>query len=124
MTNVNEYVEDIFGWQGEVASQLYREIMSVEGVTGDFRWGHPVFEADAGPICLFNVVGSGVILSFWRGQQMRDLEPRLTATGTYLMADIRFTSTADVDKVNVQQLVRRAIELNQQFGDPLAQKIA
>jgi hypothetical protein len=124
MTKVDEYVEDIFGWQGEVASELYRKIMSVEGVTGDFRWGHPVFEADGGPICLFNVVGSGVILAFWRGQQMRDIEPRMTATGTYLMADIRFTSTTDVDKVNVQQLVRRAIELNQQFGDPLAQKIA
>ncbi len=124
MTNVSEYVEDFFGWQGEVASLLYREIMAVDGVTGDFRWGHPVFAGGGGPVCLFNVVGSGVILAFWRGQQMRELEPRLTATGSYLMADVKFTSPADVGNVPVQKLVRRAIELNQQFGDPLAQKIA
>lgn len=124
-SRVDDYVEDFFGWQGQVASMLRREILAADPeVTEDFRWGHPVFSGGGGPICFFKVLGDYLTLAFWRGQQMMELEPRFSPTGSYRMADVRITGPDVIEPEQVQRLVRQAVILNRRLGDPLAEKAA
>ena len=83
MNKIDDYVGDILGWQGELARMLRREIMAAGGVTEAFKWGNPIFESGGGPVCLFKVYSNHVTLGFWRGQQMGNLEPLLTPSGSY-----------------------------------------
>jgi hypothetical protein len=118
MSKVDDYVEDFFGWHGEVATMLRDEIMAAGDVTVDFRWGHPVFESN-GPVCLFKVHPDYVRLAFWRGTRMQDIEPRLMASGGREMADIKLTSPADITPSTIRLLVQTGMNLNRRYGDPL-----
>lgn len=118
---VDDYIDDFFGWPGETAAMLRREILAAGEITEDFRWGTPIFEGGGGPVCLIKVNVSHVTLGFWRGQQMSDLDARLAASGTYRMADIKLTGPDEIDPVDVRRLVAAGIALNQRHGSPLAE---
>ena len=119
MNKIDDYVRDILGWQGELARMLRREIMTAGGVTEAFKWGNPIFESGGGPVCLFKVYSNHVTLGFWRGQQMGNLEPLLTPSGSYRMADIKLTSVGQISPQQIHRLVRAGVALNEKHGDPL-----
>ncbi|MEO7180089.1 MAG: hypothetical protein ABI141_04575 [Gemmatimonadaceae bacterium] len=54
----------------------------------------------------------------WRGQRLRELEPRLRPGGKYEMATVELREGATIEPVTVQRLVRDAVKLNDQHGNP------
>lgn len=120
---IDDYVDDFFGWHGETAAMLRREILKVSGVTEDFKWGTPIFEGGGGPICLFKVHTAFVNLGFWRGQQMMELEPRLVPSGSYRMADVKLTGPNEISPDQLHILVRAGLKLNERHGNPLSEKM-
>ena len=59
-----------------------------------------------------------MLFGFWRGQQLRDIEPRLKPGGKYEMATIEFREGDEISSSQVQRLVKAAVALNQELGDP------
>lgn len=118
---VDDYLAGLAGWQAEVAAALRRAILAAGGVTEDFKWGHPVYEA-GGPVCLFKAHKDHVTLGFWRGADMTALEPRLVPHGGFQMASIKVTRPGEIGDAEIARLVASGIKLNREKGDPLKQK--
>ena len=51
------------------------------------KWGHLVYFAN-GPVLLIRAEESRVLFGFWRGQRLREIEPRLKPGGKYEMATL------------------------------------
>ncbi|MEO6056599.1 MAG: hypothetical protein ABIQ49_07160 [Gemmatimonadales bacterium] len=59
-----------------------------------------------------------VLLGFWRGQRLRELEPRLRAGGKYEMATLELRSSERIAPVTVRRLTSAAARLTAELGDP------
>lgn len=81
------------------------------------KWGHLVYRAH-GPVLLIRAEPHRVLLGFWRGQRLREIEPRLKPGGKYEMATLELRDGDAIAPATVRKLVRAAIALNRQLGDP------
>jgi hypothetical protein len=59
-----------------------------------------------------------VLLGFWRGQRLREIEPRLKPGGKYEMATFEIRGGATIKPAVVSRLARQAVALNKEVGDP------
>ena len=59
-----------------------------------------------------------VLLGFWRGQRLIELEPRLRPGGKYEMATIEFRESVAVRPATVRRLAAQAVALNDALGNP------
>ena len=59
-----------------------------------------------------------VLLAFFRGKRLRDIEPRLKASGKFELANFELHEDTDIDSCVVRRLVREAVALNKKLGDP------
>ena len=59
-----------------------------------------------------------VLLGFWRGQRLRDLEPRLRPGGKYEMATAQPRSGERIAPATVRRLTLAGARLNAELGDP------
>jgi hypothetical protein len=85
----------------------------------EIKWGHLVFLAN-GPVLLIRAEDTRVLFGFWRGQLLREIEPRLKPGGKYEMATLELRETDVIAPAVVRKLVRAAVELNRTFGNPTA----
>jgi hypothetical protein len=83
------------------------------------KWGHLVFFAN-GPVLLIRAEDNRVLFGFWRGQRLREIEPRLKPGGKYEMATLDLRESDQVDRRTVRRLVVKAVALNKKLGDPTA----
>lgn len=83
------------------------------------KWGHLVFFAN-GPVLLIRAEDNRVLFGFWRGQRLREIEPRLKPGGKYEMATLDLRESDQVDRRTVRRLVVEAVALNKKLGDPTA----
>ena len=83
------------------------------------KWGHLVFFAN-GPVLLIRAEDNRVLFGFWRGQRLREIEPRLKPGGKYEMATLDLRESDQVDRRTVRRLVVIAVALNKKLGDPTA----
>ena len=111
------YVAGLDGWRRERVEALRAAVRSVDGLTEVIKWGHLVYLSN-GPALLIRAEGQRVLLGFWRGQRLRDLEPRLKPGGQYEMATISLADGEAVDPAVVTALTRAAVDLNAELGDP------
>lgn len=111
------YVAALDGWRRDLAERLRAAVRSVGGLTEVIKWGHLVYLSD-GPVLLIRAEDKRVLLGFWRGQRLRDLEPRLTPGGQYEMATLSLTEDDAVNPEAVAALARAAIDLNARLSDP------
>ena len=58
------------------------------------KWGHLVYFAN-GPVLLIRAEESRVLFGFWRGQRLREIEPRLKPGGKYEMATLELREGDD-----------------------------
>ncbi len=79
--------------------------------------GHLVYLAN-GPVLLIRAEEERVLLGFWRGQRLRDIEPRLRPGGRYEMATVELREGDTLTQATVQRLTASAVALNEQLGDP------
>lgn len=113
----DEYVAALSGWQGAAVAALragVRHRRTAEVV----KWGHLVYLC-GGPVLLIRAEATRVLLGFWRGQRLRDVEPRLKPGGKYEMATLELhEGDALPPPATLRRLVREAVALNDTLGNP------
>jgi hypothetical protein len=62
--------------------------------------------------------GRFVYYGFWRGQLLRDIEPRLKPGGRYEMATLQLFEGDRLAPAQATRLTKAAIALNRKLGDP------
>jgi len=113
------YVAALRGWRRELVEPLRALVRSAGKLEEVIKWGHLVYVSN-GPVLLIRAEDERVLFGFWRGQRLRDIDPRLKPGGKYEMATMVFTADSAVDAARVTKLVKAAIRLNRTLGDPTA----
>jgi hypothetical protein len=111
------YVASLDGWRAQLVTSLRRAVRGVAGLEEEIKWGHLVY-SHGGPVLLIRAETERVLFGFWRGKLLRELEPRLKAGGKYEMATLELREGATLKSTEVRRLVRQALKLNQELGDP------
>ena len=108
------YVEALSGWRRDIVEALRAATRTAEA---RIKWGHIVCFSH-GPVLLIRAEDARVLFGFWRGKRLRHIEPRLKAGGKYELATMTFLEGDTVDTALAEKLVREAVRLNAEVGDP------
>jgi hypothetical protein len=81
-----------------------------------FKWSQPVFEL-GGPLCWIKAHKAHVTLGFWRGRQLPSAAGVIEGSGEK-MGHLKLRSGAELRPALVSKLVREAVALNRERGDP------
>lgn len=112
------YVQSLNSWQRERVEMLRDIARKVGDADETVKWGHLVYLAN-GPAFLIRAEDDRVLLGFWRGKRLLDIEPRMTGTGKYEMKTLALREETPIDPAVAEQLIREAIRLNRTIGNPL-----
>ena len=115
--NPAEYVAALSGWRHALVARLRATALEAGSVDEAVKWGHLVYLAN-GPAFLIRAEDARVLFGFWRGQRLRDIEPRLKPGGKYEMASLELREGDRISTAQAGRLVKAAIELNRTLGDP------
>lgn len=111
------YVAALTGWRRACVEELRAAVRGAARLDEVIKWGHLVYLAN-GPVLLIRAEEERVLLGFWRGQRLRELEPRLKPGGKYEMASVELREGDTISPATVQRLTADAVALNEQVGDP------
>lgn len=81
-----------------------------------FKWSEPVFESN-GPFAWVKAHTGHVTFGFWRGVEL-DRGRGLLESGGSKMAHLKLRNVKDIDRATLTKLVRDAVRLNREKGDP------
>jgi hypothetical protein len=116
----DEYISCLGGWQRSYAEALRHAVREAAPVLDErLKWGHLVYFF-SGPVLLIRAEPERVLLGFWRGQGLRQTEPRLKPGGKYQMASLELRPGTALSRETVIALVAQATDLNRVAGDPTA----
>ena len=115
--NPDAYIAALAGWQREHAEMLRAAIMRAEAFDEMIKWTNLVFMAN-GPCILIRAEERRVLLGFWRGKRLREIEPRIRASGKYELGNLVMTRETVIDPVVVERLAVEAHRLNFELGNP------
>lgn len=113
------YVRALRGWKKQVVSQLREAAAGAASLEQVIKWGHIVMFSN-GPVLLIRAEEDRVLFGFWRGKRLREIEPRLKASGKYEMATQVLGKGDEVDSKIAARLAKEAVALNRKLGDPQA----
>jgi hypothetical protein len=116
-TDPNAYVAALAGWRKALVEQLRHAVRTAAAFDEQIKWGHLVYFSD-GPVLLIRAEEQRVLFGFWRGQRLRELEPRLKPGGKYEMATIALREGDAIDPGLATRLAKEAADLNRTLGDP------
>ena len=111
------YVRALRGWRRECVEGLRAAVRAAETFDEVIKWGHLVYFAN-GPVLLIRAEEERVLFSFWRGQRLRTIEPRLKPGGKYEMATLEIRKAMTIDADTARRLAAKAVSLNKTLGDP------
>lgn len=115
--NPDAYLAALSGWQQRYVRALRDAAVSAAPLEERIKWGHLVYGAN-GPVLLIRAEESRVLLGFWRGKRLREIEPRLVSGGKYEMATLVLVKGTPLARETVIALVGQAVALNVALGDP------
>jgi hypothetical protein len=115
--NPDAYVAALAGWRRDRVEALRAAVRAAASLEEVIKWGHLVYLA-GGPVLLIRAEDARVLLGFWRGRQLRELEPRLRPGGKYEMATLELREGDRVTPATVRALTAAAVRLNVKLGDP------
>jgi hypothetical protein len=115
--NPDAYVAALRGWRRDTVAELRSAIRSAARLDEVIKWGNLVYLA-SGPVLMIRAEEERVLLGFWRGQRLREIEPRLRPGGKYEMATLELRSGDRIAPATVKRLTRTAVELDAGLGDP------
>ena len=115
--NPDAYVAALAGWRRAVVEALRSAVCGSSALDERIKWGHLVYFSN-GPVLLIRAEEERVLFGFWRGQRLREIEPRLKPGGKYEMATLELREDTNFDPAKARQLAKAAIELNRTRGDP------
>jgi hypothetical protein len=113
------YVAALSGWQKTLVDGLRRSTLAAGKLDERIKWGHLVYFSN-GPVLLIRAEEKRVLFGFWRGKRLRDLDERLKPSGRYELANVVLVEMDRINAAEVRNLVKAAIDLNREFGDPTA----
>jgi hypothetical protein len=118
--SVDGYVEGLGEPRAAVARRLREAVRAAAPEAKEsVKYGQLVYESD-GPFAALKGMPRWVTLTFWRGAAMAaepELAPLLDGEGDR-MRHHRFGTVEDVRDDEVAALVRRAVTMNAELGDP------
>jgi hypothetical protein len=115
--NPDAYVESLAGWQRVLVEGIRATVRKSTRLEEVIQSGHIVYHSN-GPALLIQAEPERVLFGFWRGQRMRDIEPRLKPGGQHEMATVELREADGIDPAIVRRLVKKAMRLNAALGDP------
>lgn len=115
--NPDAYIASLSGWQQRYTQALRAAVTSTARLQEVVKWGHLVYFSN-GPAFLIRAEEQRVLFGFWRGQRLRDIEPRLKPGGKYEMATLELVENTPLEYATVVALVQKAVELNISLGNP------
>jgi len=115
--NPDAYLSSLSGWHKACVESLRAAATGAARTEEMIKWGHLVYQSN-GPVFLIRAEEHRVLFGFWRGQRLRELEPRLKPGGKYEMATIELREGDSLPPDVVRRLVKAAVGLNQELGDP------
>ena len=113
------YLASLSGWQRLQVAALREAVREAAPLDERVKWGHLVYFA-SGPVLLVRAEERRVLFGFWRGQRLREIEPRLAPGGKYEMATLALGEDTPLERSTVVALVRQAAALDAELGDPTA----
>ena len=117
---VDGYIAALDPGRAAVATRL-REIVrtAAPDARESIKWGQPVYESN-GPFAALKAFPRWVTLTFWRGATIAasDDPDGLLAGDSDRMRHARFSSLEEIGDAAIADLVRAAVELNRELGDP------
>lgn len=117
--NPDAYIAALSGWQRDRAVMMRAAIMGAAPFEETIKWTNLVFMTN-GPCMLIRAEEHRVLLGFWRGKRLRDLEPQIKASGKYELGNLVMTEATDVTPEIVAALAAEAFRLNAELGNPAA----
>lgn len=113
------YFAALSGWRRECVARLREGVRAAAKLEEVVKWGNLVYLAQ-GPVLLIRAEEERVLFGFWRGQRLREIEPRLRPGGKYEMATLELREGDSIAKATVRRLAREAAALDRELGDPTA----
>jgi len=111
------YVAALAGWRRKLVEALRSAVRAAAPFEEVIKWGHLVYFA-GGPVLLIRAEDERVLFGFWRGQRLRDIEPRLKKGGKYEMATLDLREGMTIAPATARRLARGAAALNRKLGNP------
>jgi hypothetical protein len=111
------YVAALGGWRRGLVEQLRAGVLAAGKFEEVVKWGHLVYLSN-GPVLLIRAEEARVLFGFWRGQRLREIEPRLKPGGKYEMATLELRERMGMEEKVVRRLVKEGVKLNKTLGDP------
>ena len=115
--NPDAYVAALRGWRRACVEELRAAVRATRGLDEVIKWGNLVYLAN-GPVLMIRAETARVLLGYWRGQRLLELEPRLRPGGKYEMATLELRSGDRIAPATVRRLTAAAVTLDAQLGDP------
>lgn len=114
--DVERYIESkIAGWQQGAARRIVALVARVAPSSSvSIKWSQPVFEQN-GPFAFLRAAKAHLTVGFWRGAELPDA-PGFERGDR--MGNIKFKDAAQVDERLLESLVRAAVRLNLEKGNP------
>lgn len=113
------YIAALSGWQRERCAMMRAAIMIAAPFDETIKWTNLVFIAN-GPCILIRAEEHRVLLGFWRGKRLREVDPRIKASGKYELGNLVMTEATEVTVEEVSRLAAEAFRLNIELGNPAA----
>jgi hypothetical protein len=114
------YVAALGGWrQARVAALRAVLHEAAPGIEERLKWGHLVAFSH-GPVLLIRAEPDCVLFGFWRGKRLLDIEPRMRGGGKFELRTLYLNEDTPFERDTALALVRAAVALNAQLGDPTA----
>jgi hypothetical protein len=111
------YIAALSGWQLELCTMLRAAVIRAAAFDETIKWTNLVFLAN-GPCILIRAEEHRVLLGFWRGKRLREIEPRIKASGKYELGNLVMTAETVVNPAMVERLAAEAYRLNFELGNP------
>src|SRR6476469_7137840 len=89
------YVDSLCGWQRVTVQRLRAAVVASANLDEVIKWGNLVYLSN-GPVLLIRAEEHRVLFGFWRGQRLRDIEPRLKPGGKYEMATLELAQDDEI----------------------------
>jgi hypothetical protein len=115
--NPDAYVQALSGWQRTAVAGIRTAILADAQLEEVIKWGNLVYLSN-GPVVVLRADSQRVMLGYWRGQRLREIEKRLKPGGKYEMATITLLENDAISPSVVKRLTKAAVALNETLGDP------
>jgi len=114
---VDAYIRALDSDRAAIVSALRSVVLAAAPTAKEsIKWAHPTYEK-GGSFCYIKAFPRYVNLGFWRGAALDD-PAGIVRSGGEKMGHVRIETTADIRTSVLSKLVRQAVALNAQLGDP------